>query len=134
MTKDCWTASSTSEPICSGKVGSCDTLWCYILIWRHKASPLSKKRHVQFLKDISSCFRCCKLDLFTADAAAWEEIETKIVECIRNTLDTRAQYYEEEVKKLSENRFLPGWNFVGFHMVKVSKSRHVDFNMLLHVE
>jgi hypothetical protein len=47
------------------------------------------------------------------------------VECIRNTLDTRAQYYEEEVKKLSENRVLPGWNFVGFHMVKVSKSTQI---------
>lgn len=80
--------------------------------------------------------RCCKLDLFTADAAAWEEIESKIVECIRYTLDTRVQYYEEEVKKLSENRFLPGWNFVGFHMVKVStdmKSFVLQLTPWMHV-
>lgn len=65
------------------------------------------------------CFRCCKLDLHGSDAAAWDDLENKIVECIRNTLDRRVQYYEDEVRKLSENRFLPTWNFCNFFIVKV---------------
>lgn len=63
--------------------------------------------------------RCCKVDLHGADNSVWEEIELKIVECIRNTLDRRVQHYEEEVRKLSENRFVPWWNFCNFFTVKV---------------
>lgn len=64
--------------------------------------------------------RCCKVELHGTDTSIWDEIELKIVECIRNTLDRRIQYYEEEVRKLSENRFLPAWNFCNFFIVKVT--------------
>jgi len=64
--------------------------------------------------------RCCKLDMHGADVAAWEDLESKIVECIRNTLDRRVQYYEEEVRKLSDNRFLPTWSFCNFLIIKES--------------
>lgn len=74
---------------------------------------------------LEKCFhacgcRCCKVELHGTDISIWNEIELKIVECIRNTLDRRIQYYEEEVRKLSENRFLPAWNFCNFFIVKVT--------------
>ena len=74
---------------------------------------------------LEKCFhacgcRCCKVELHGTDTSIWNEIEIKIVECIRNTLDRRIQYYEEEVRKLSENRFLPAWNFCNFFIVKVT--------------
>lgn len=43
--------------------------------------------------------------MHVADAAFWEDIEAKIVDCIRNTLDKRVQFYEEELCKLGEHRF-----------------------------
>lgn len=49
----------------------------------------------------------------------WDDLESKIVECIRITLDRRVLFYEEEVRKLSETRFLPTWNFGNFFIVKV---------------
>lgn len=72
--------------------------------------------------------RCCKVDLYGGDTSVWEEIELKIVECIRYTLDRRVLYYEEEVRKLSENRFMPAWNFSNFFTVKV---RNRSCNLLL---
>lgn len=63
--------------------------------------------------------RCCRLDLLEGDPSVWDEIESKIVDCIRNTLDRRVQYYEEEVRKLSENRFMPDWDFCNYFIVKV---------------
>lgn len=41
------------------------------------------------------------------------------MECIRNTLDRRVQFYEEEIRKLSEQRFMPIWNFCNFFILKV---------------
>ncbi|CAK9206110.1 unnamed protein product [Sphagnum jensenii] len=62
--------------------------------------------------------RCCKLELHGGETAVWDDLESKIVECIRITLDRRVLYYEEEVRKLSETRFLPTWNFGNFFIVK----------------
>lgn len=63
--------------------------------------------------------RCCKLDLHGADESVWEDLDSKIVESIRNTLDRRVQFYEEEIRKLSEQRFMPVWNFCNFFILKV---------------
>lgn len=63
--------------------------------------------------------RCCKLDLHGADASFWEDFDFKIVESIRNTLDRRVQFYEEEIRKMSEQRLMPVWNFCNFFILKV---------------
>lgn len=66
--------------------------------------------------------RCCKFDLHRPDANFWEDLESKIVECMRNTLDKRVQFYEDEIRKLSEQRFMPVWNFCNFFILKVVTS------------
>lgn len=53
------------------------------------------------------------------EANFWEELESKVMECIRNTLDRRIQFYEDEIRKLSEQRFMPIWNFCNFFILKV---------------
>ena len=63
--------------------------------------------------------RCCKLDIHGPDANFWEDLELKITECIRNTLDRRVQFYEDEIRKLTEQRFMPIWNFCNFFILKV---------------
>ncbi|KAG0578331.1 hypothetical protein KC19_4G014800 [Ceratodon purpureus] len=86
------------------------------------AVKISKRVYSRIEGDFSSKKRerCCKVDLHGPDTSVWEEIELKIVECIRYSLDRRVQYYEEEVRKLSENRFMPAWNFCNFFTVKES--------------
>ncbi|KAK6934303.1 TRAPP II complex TRAPPC10, C-terminal [Dillenia turbinata] len=61
-----------------------------------------------------------KLDLHGPEPNFWEDLESKIMECIRNTLDRRAQFYEDEIRKLSEQRFMPVWNFCNFFILKES--------------
>ena len=63
--------------------------------------------------------RCCKYDLHGPEANFWEDLEVKIMDSIRNTLDRRIQFYEEEIRKLSEQRFMPVWNFCNFFILKV---------------
>ncbi|XP_019057996.1 PREDICTED: trafficking protein particle complex II-specific subunit 130 homolog isoform X3 [Tarenaya hassleriana] len=64
--------------------------------------------------------RCCKLDIHGPEANFWEDLEIKITECIKNTLDRRVQFYEDEIRKLSEQRFMPIWNFCNFFILKES--------------
>ncbi|CAN8252827.1 unnamed protein product [Cochlearia groenlandica] len=64
--------------------------------------------------------RCCKLDVHGPEANFWEDLELKITECIRNTLDRRVQFYEDEIRKLTEQRFMPIWNFCNFFILKES--------------
>nr|XP_016466589.1 PREDICTED: trafficking protein particle complex II-specific subunit 130 homolog [Nicotiana tabacum] len=65
-------------------------------------------------------YRCCKLDFHGPDTNFWDDLEAKIMECIKNTLDRRVQFYEEEIRKLSEQRFMPVWNFCNFFILKES--------------
>ncbi|KAL2642198.1 hypothetical protein R1flu_009785 [Riccia fluitans] len=82
----------------------------------------TKKVYYRLEADFSSKKRerCCKLETHIADPAVWEDIEHKVVVCIQNTLDRRVQFYEEEVRRLSEHRFMPNWNFCNFFVVKES--------------
>ena len=41
------------------------------------------------------------------------------MESMRNTLDRRVQFYEDEIRKLSEQRLMPVWNFCNFFILKV---------------
>lgn len=42
------------------------------------------------------------------------------MEYIRNTLDRRVQFYEDEIRKLSEQRLMPVWNLCNFFILKES--------------
>ncbi|KAL3849615.1 hypothetical protein ACJIZ3_011497 [Penstemon smallii] len=87
-----------------------------------QATKMAKKVYAKLEVDFSSKKRerCCKLDIHGSDANFWEDLEAKIMECIRNTLDRRIQFYEEEIRKLSEQRFMPIWNFCNFFILKES--------------
>jgi len=69
---------------------------------------------------VASSSRCCKYDMHFPEANFWEDLESKIMECIRNTLDRRVQFYEDEIRKLSEQRLMPVWNFCNFFILKVN--------------
>ncbi|XP_010914497.1 trafficking protein particle complex II-specific subunit 130 homolog isoform X2 [Elaeis guineensis] len=87
-----------------------------------QATKMAKKVYTKLEVDFNSKKRerCCKLDLHGADASFWEDLDSKIVESIRNTLDRRVQFYEEEIRKLSEQRLMPVWNFCNFFILKES--------------
>ncbi|KAF5948872.1 hypothetical protein HYC85_014829 [Camellia sinensis] len=74
-----------------------------------QATKLAKKVYAKLEVDFSSKKRerCCKLDICGPEANFWEDLESKIMECIRNTLDRRIQFYEDEIRKLSEQRLMP---------------------------
>ncbi|KAL3503259.1 hypothetical protein ACH5RR_037708 [Cinchona calisaya] len=86
------------------------------------ATKMAKKVYAKLEVEFSSKKRerCCKLDIHGPDANFWEDLELKVTECIRNTLDRRIQFYEDEIRKLSEQRFMPIWNFCNFFILKES--------------
>lgn len=87
-----------------------------------QATKMAKRIYAKLEVDFSTKKRerCCKFDMHGAEANFWEDLDSKIVECIRNTLDRRVQFYEEELRKLSEQRLLPVWNFCNFFILKES--------------
>ncbi|KAJ9671728.1 hypothetical protein PVL29_025436 [Vitis rotundifolia] len=87
-----------------------------------QATKMAKKVYARLEVDFSSKKRerCCKLDIHSPEANFWEDLESKIMESIRNTLDRRAQFYEDEIRKLSEQRLMPIWNFCNFFILKES--------------
>ncbi|KAL6553444.1 hypothetical protein OROGR_007286 [Orobanche gracilis] len=87
-----------------------------------QATKMAKKVYARLEVDFSSKKkeRCCKFDINGPDANFWEDMEAKTMECIRNTLDRRIQFYEEEIRKLSEQRFMPVWSFCNFCILKES--------------
>ncbi|KAI5429156.1 hypothetical protein KIW84_033955 [Lathyrus oleraceus] len=87
-----------------------------------QANKMEKKVYAKLEVDFSSRKRerCCKYDMHFPEANFWEDLESKIMECIRNTLDRRVQFYEDEIRKLSEQRLMPVWNFCNFFILKES--------------
>uniref|UniRef100_A0A7N0V8S3 Trafficking protein particle complex II-specific subunit 130 homolog n=2 Tax=Kalanchoe fedtschenkoi TaxID=63787 RepID=A0A7N0V8S3_KALFE len=87
-----------------------------------QATKMSKKVYAKLEVEFSTKKRerCCKLDIHGPEPNFWEDLESKIVESIRNTLDRRVQFYEDEIRKLSEQRFMPVWNFCNFFILKES--------------
>ncbi|KAL2944197.1 hypothetical protein RDABS01_032544 [Bienertia sinuspersici] len=87
-----------------------------------QATKMAKRVYAKVEVEFSSKKRerCCKLDIHGPETNFWEDFESKIMECIRNTLDRRVQFYEEEIRKLSEQRFMPIWNFCNFFILKES--------------
>lgn len=87
-----------------------------------QASKMAKRVYAKVEVEFSTKKRerCCRLDIHGPEASFWEDLESKTMECIRNTLDRRVQFYEEEIRKLSEQRFMPVWNFCNFFILKES--------------
>ncbi|CAL0326577.1 unnamed protein product [Lupinus luteus] len=87
-----------------------------------QANKMAKKVYAKIEVEFSSKKRerCCKYDMHFPEANFWEDLESKIMECIRNTLDRRVQFYEDEIRKLSEQRLMPVWNFCNFFILKES--------------
>ncbi|KAG4109172.1 hypothetical protein ERO13_1Z049674v2 [Gossypium hirsutum] len=95
-----------------------------------QATKMAKKVYAKLEVDFSSkkregklaalCSLCCKFDIYAPEANFWEDLETRIMESVRNTLDRRIQFYEDEIRKLSEQRFMPIWNFCNFFILKES--------------
>ncbi|KAI3509871.1 hypothetical protein L1887_25395 [Cichorium endivia] len=101
----------------------------WFIVFVSKAAPnndqaykMSQKVYSRLEVDFNSRKRerCCKLDLRGPETTFWEELEFKIMECLRNSLDRRIQFYEDEIRKLSEQRFLPVWSFCNFFILKES--------------
>ncbi|KAL9257685.1 Trafficking protein particle complex II-specific subunit 130-like protein [Drosera capensis] len=86
------------------------------------ANKMAKKVYAKVEVEFSSKKRerCCKLDIHWTEANFWDDFESKIMECIRNSLDRRIQFYEDELRKLSEQRLMPVWNFCNFFILKES--------------
>lgn len=86
------------------------------------ANKMAKKVYAKVEVEFSSKKRerCCKLDIHWTEANFWNDFESKIMECIRNSLDRRIQFYEDELRKLSEQRLMPVWNFCNFFILKES--------------
>ncbi|KAG0464290.1 hypothetical protein HPP92_020359 [Vanilla planifolia] len=59
-----------------------------------QATKMSKRIYARLEVDFNTKKRerCCKLDLHGPDANFWEDLDSKIVESIRNTLDRRVQF------------------------------------------
>ncbi|XP_061359315.1 trafficking protein particle complex II-specific subunit 130 homolog isoform X3 [Gastrolobium bilobum] len=87
-----------------------------------QANKMAKKVYAKLEVEFSSKKRerCCKYDMHFPEANFWEDLELKVMECIRNTLDRRVQFYEDEIRKLSEQRLMPVWNFCNFFILKES--------------
>ncbi|KAL4378016.1 hypothetical protein GQ457_02G037710 [Hibiscus cannabinus] len=87
-----------------------------------QATKMAKKVYAKFEADFSSKKRerCCKFDIHGPEPNFWEELEFRIIESVKNTLDRRIQFYEDEIRKLSEQRFMPIWNFCNFFILKES--------------
>ncbi|CAN6202119.1 unnamed protein product [Urochloa humidicola] len=87
-----------------------------------QATKMAKKVYARLEADFNTKKRerCCKFDLHGSDAEFWDDFDSKMVDCIRNTLDRRVQFYEEEIRRLSEQRFTPIWNFCNFFILKES--------------
>ncbi|RVW36484.1 Trafficking protein particle complex II-specific subunit 130-like [Vitis vinifera] len=101
--------------------------WCIVFVSKahpnnDQATKMAKKVYARLEVDFSSKKRerCCKLDIHSPEANFWEDLESKIMESIRNTLDRRVQFYEDEIRKLSEQRLMPIWNFCNFFILKES--------------
>ncbi|XP_043688558.1 trafficking protein particle complex II-specific subunit 130 homolog isoform X2 [Telopea speciosissima] len=87
-----------------------------------QATKSAKKIYAKLEVDFSSKKRerCCKFDIHGPESNFWEDLDSKIVESIRNTLDRRIQFYEDEIRKFSEQRLMPVWNFCNFFILKES--------------
>ncbi|KAJ1265685.1 hypothetical protein BS78_08G094400 [Paspalum vaginatum] len=87
-----------------------------------QATKMAKRVYARLEADFNTKKRerCCKFDLHGSDAEFWDDFDSKMVDCIRNTLDRRVQFYEEEIRRLSEQRFTPIWNFCNFFILKES--------------
>ncbi|GAY59281.1 hypothetical protein CUMW_193330 [Citrus unshiu] len=67
-----------------------------------QANKMAKKVFAKLEVDFNSKKRerCCKFDIHGPEPNFWEDLESKVMESIRNTLDRRVQFFEDEIRKL----------------------------------
>ncbi|KAF5780924.1 putative tetratricopeptide-like helical domain superfamily, TRAPP II complex, TRAPPC10 [Helianthus annuus] len=101
--------------------------WFIVFVSKAKSekdstSKMEKKVYARLEVDFNSRRRerCCKYDLHGTVVTFWDDFELKIMECIRNTFDRRVQFYEDEIRKLNEQRLTPVWTFCNFFILKES--------------
>ncbi|GJN34821.1 hypothetical protein PR202_gb23519 [Eleusine coracana subsp. coracana] len=101
-----------------------------------QATKMAKKVYARLEADFNTKKRerCCKFDLHGPDAEFWDDFDSKMVDCIRNTLDRRVQFYEEEIRRLSEQRFTPIWNFCNFFILKHSSHFYLQESLAFMFE
>ncbi|CAI7776498.1 unnamed protein product [Closterium sp. NIES-53] len=63
--------------------------------------------------------RCVRLDLSAAEPN-YMEVEGKVVECIRASVDARTLHYSEAVRRLLDQRLSPSFNFCAYYTDKES--------------
>ncbi|CAI5473413.1 unnamed protein product [Closterium sp. Yama58-4] len=63
--------------------------------------------------------RCVRLDLSAAEPN-YAEVEAKVVECIRASVDARTVYYSDAVRRLLDHRLSPSFNFCAYYTDKES--------------
>ncbi|KAJ1927801.1 hypothetical protein IWQ60_002618 [Tieghemiomyces parasiticus] len=52
------------------------------------------------------------------DVEAWNELFTRIKECVVQGFDHHVAHYEEDVRRLDAQRMMPGWNYCTFFLLK----------------
>ncbi|GJV37836.1 hypothetical protein Tco_1410313 [Tanacetum coccineum] len=87
-----------------------------------QANKMAKKVYARLEVDFNSRKRerCVKFDQFEPEATFWEDLELRLTECLKNTFDKRIQFYEDELRKLSEQRLMPVWSFCNYFIIKES--------------
>ncbi|CAI5979986.1 unnamed protein product [Closterium sp. NIES-64] len=63
--------------------------------------------------------RCVRLDLSAAEPN-YMEVEGKVLECIRASVDARTLHYSEAVRRLLDQRLSPSFNFCAYYTDKES--------------
>eukprot|EP00898_Chlorokybus_atmophyticus_P003179 jgi/Chlat1/3862/Chrsp26S04151 len=102
--------------------------WCIVYIESPvlvAADPSYSKKLFDKVKDDFNTRkrkRCCKLPakFWEGGAAAWQDVEDKVAECIQLCFDQRRTWYEAEVRRMSEQRFAADGDFARFFLVKES--------------
>eukprot|EP00899_Mesostigma_viride_P024193 jgi/Mesvir1/4959/Mv11451-RA.1 len=91
------------------------------------AQPRSSRRLYEKIKNDFNVKkqknRCFMLDAgigVTQQAEVWEELEERLAEGVQLAFNQRRMLYEEEVRRLSSSRLMPGWDFCRFFLVKES--------------
>ncbi|GJP42413.1 hypothetical protein CLOM_g1978 [Closterium sp. NIES-68] len=63
--------------------------------------------------------RCVRVEVSAAEPN-YAEVEAKVVECIRTTLDARMVHYSDAATRLLDQRHSPHWNFCAYYTDKES--------------
>jgi len=81
------------------------------------------------LTDRCAQFRSC--DTEAEELEMWQDIFSKIKECVLQSFDSRVLHYEEDIRKMDLQRNLPGWNYCTFFILKEGLAQSFEHMLLL---